>query len=186
VKTTTTTSTTTTTPGPLSCGEHSITTGQSYTIESPNYPDKYGESDSCKWELTCDESSGTIAISCDSFKTEEDTKCKKADYLKVTDSSGTLDYYCGKTGPDLTSTDNYLELKFGTDDDDTVKKGFSCTVVCSTSSRMINYDSNSLNRIISNIRSMLKPATSVDLYEKTAVEPATSPAARWRNKNSRY
>jgi len=115
----------------LGCGEHTITAGETYSIESPNYPDKYGEKDSCKWEFNCDDSAGVISVSCDEFKTEEDDPCEDADYLRVTDSTGEIGNFCGKDGPDLESADNFLELKFKTDNDGKTKDGFSCSVLCS-------------------------------------------------------
>jgi len=104
-------------------------------MQTSNYPDKYDKNDVCTWELTCSNPNGLISISCDDFKTEDKTtgqSCSDADFLRIRDSNNDkIGDYCGTKGPDLTTTENFMKLKFKTDGDSIKKRGFSCTAVCS-------------------------------------------------------
>jgi len=72
-----------------------------------------------------------IYIECTVFKTESGTKCKKQDYVKISDGEGTLGTYCGKNnGLEHTTRDNYLSFAFLTDGDKNVEKGFTCYAIC--------------------------------------------------------
>ncbi|XP_068231253.1 transmembrane protease serine 9-like [Palaemon carinicauda] len=109
------------------CGSHSLTPGQSVTIQSSNFPNKYPTNERCRWIFQGISSDSKITISCEDFALRG---CRKSS-VAIT-GEGLYKKHC-KTQAGLTETsnDNNMEIYFRTSSSRRRRKGFSCTVKAS-------------------------------------------------------
>lgn len=112
-------------PGSLPCGTHNVGPG-TYPLLSQNYPNHYGRSIYCRWELIPKGSSLKMYFSCSDFDMISwDNSCEW-DWMKV---SGV--HHCNNNKPaPLQLMGTVLIVRYSTPDiPNTKRRGFNCTLV---------------------------------------------------------
>jgi len=109
------------------CGEtKTLAIDEELTISSPGYPNKYPGNQKCVWDITSEDPSGLIEVSCPTFDLKWSKKCKRDKFI-LADGGDMKETVCGHQAQKHTTKTNKLKAvfrsnKYGSD------KGFQCTV----------------------------------------------------------
>ncbi|XP_063876161.1 trypsin-1-like [Scylla paramamosain] len=96
----------------VECGTHSLSSGSTTIIMSPNYPKKYLNNYNCNWVFVPPAGSA-LSLSCQAFDVKASRLCKR-DYLLVKDDAGLYEKLCGSEPFRIDDIEGNLDIIFKT------------------------------------------------------------------------